>query len=165
MNDLASLLAIISESLRKHSLSVSCAESVTVGRIQSLLATNSGASEYFVGGITAYNFEQKVRHLSIDPDHALACNCVSDRVACEMAMGACNLFHSDLGLATTGYAEPCADHNVTDPFAYVAVATVAGDVRVERIMAPSTNCDRRHAMEHFATEAIRMLGDQLEQCD
>ena len=58
-----------------------------------------------------------------------------------------------------------ADHNVTDPFAYVAVATVAGDVRVERIMAPSTNCDRRHAMQHFATEAIRILGDHLELCD
>ena len=93
MNDLASLLASISESLRKRSLSVSCAESVTVGQIQSLLATNSGASAYFLGGITAYNFEQKVRHLSIDPDHALACNCVSDRVAGEMAMGACNEWH------------------------------------------------------------------------
>jgi nicotinamide-nucleotide amidase len=61
---------------------------------------------FFLGGITAYNIEQKVRLLGIDRAHAELVDCVSPRVPEEMAEGVSNMFQADIGLATTGYAEP-----------------------------------------------------------
>jgi nicotinamide-nucleotide amidase len=39
-----------------------------------------------------------------------------------MARGVCELFCSDLGVATTGYAEPSVADGVSDPFAWWALA-------------------------------------------
>jgi nicotinamide-nucleotide amidase len=49
-------------------------------------------------------------------------NSVSAAVAEEMARGVCGLFGSDLGVATTGYAEPSPDDGVASPFAFWALA-------------------------------------------
>lgn len=108
--------------LRSPKLTVSAAESLTCGRVQSLLGAVSGSSEYFLGGITAYSLDQKVRHLGVDRAAAKRVNSVSAEVAEQMARGACRLFGSDLGVATTGYAEPSKADDVTDPFAWWALA-------------------------------------------
>lgn len=83
---------------------VSLAESVTAGLLQAALASADTALKFFEGGVTAYNIDQKVRHLHIDRQKAEACNCVSEQTAAEMAMGACMLFGTDWGIAVTGYA-------------------------------------------------------------
>lgn len=98
-------------------LTLAVAESITCGRVQAHVGAISGASEFFLGGITAYTLEEKVRHLGVDRAEAEACNCVSARVAEQMARGACVLFGADVGLATTGYAEPSDERSVADPFA------------------------------------------------
>jgi nicotinamide-nucleotide amidase len=49
-------------------------------------------------------------------------NAVSAAVAEQMARGACALFGSDLGVATTGYAEPSPANDVAVPFAWWALA-------------------------------------------
>jgi nicotinamide-nucleotide amidase len=108
--------------LRGPRLTLAVAESVTSGRLQARLGATSGASDYFLGGITAYSLEEKVRHLGVDRGHAEADHCVSARVAEQMARGACILFGSDLGASTTGYAEPSPALNVATPFAWWAVA-------------------------------------------
>jgi len=82
------------------------AESLTCGRVQARIGQISGASEFFLGGITTYSLDQKVRHLGVDRAGASAVNSVSAAVAEQMARGVCALFGSELGLATTGYAEP-----------------------------------------------------------
>lgn len=105
-------------------LTLGVAESMTCGSLQALIGSASGASEFFCGGLTAYALEQKVRHLGVDRAHADAVNCVSATVAEQMAAGACRLFGADLGLATTGYAEPNAAAEVKEPFAFWALAHV-----------------------------------------
>lgn len=98
------------------------AESLTAGRVQARVAAVSGASEYFLGGITAYTIDQKVKHLGVNRATAAAVNCVSATVAEQMAVGACALFGSDLAVATTGYAEPAPALGVVRPFAWWALA-------------------------------------------
>lgn len=110
--------------LREPRLTLAVAESLTCGNLQALIGLVSGASEYFLGGVTAYTLEQKVRHLGVDRVEAKATNCVSVSVAEQMALGACRLFGSELGLATTGYAEPSAAQGVAEPFAFWALAYV-----------------------------------------
>jgi nicotinamide-nucleotide amidase len=98
------------------------AESLTAGNVQTRVAATSGASNYFVGGITAYSLAQKVKHLGVDRVGAKRVNSVSADVAEQMARGACALFSADIGVATTGYAEASPKNGVADPFAWWALA-------------------------------------------
>ena len=81
----------------------------------------SGASNYFLGGITAYTLEQKVKHLHVNRAAARRVDCVSQQVAVEMAQGAADLFGADIAVATTGYAEPNPAAGVEAPMAWWAL--------------------------------------------
>jgi nicotinamide-nucleotide amidase len=123
---------------RAPRLTLAAAESMTCGRVQARIGEVSGASEFFLGGITAYTLEQKVRHLGVERADAAACKCVSATVAEQMARGAAALFGADVGVATTGFAEPTdsilkvlrpegrksdtAEMGLAEPFAFWAVA-------------------------------------------
>jgi nicotinamide-nucleotide amidase len=96
------------------------AESLTCGRLQAAIGAMSGASGYFLGGVTAYTLDQKVQLLGVDRRAAKKVNCVSAGVAEAMAAGAARMFGADFAVATTGYAEP-ADA-VAVPFAWWAIA-------------------------------------------
>ena len=107
--------------LREPVLTLSVAESLTCGHVQARIGEASGASGYFLGGITAYSLEQKVKLLGVDRAQAAPVNSVSREVAEQMARGACELFGSDLAVATTGYAEPSIDDGVELPLAWWAL--------------------------------------------
>ena len=107
--------------LSKPALTLAVAESLTVGHMQARIAAVSGASDYFLGGITAYTLEQKVKQLGVNRAHARSVNCVSQRVAVEMASGAAKLFGAQLAVASTGYAEPSPKHKVKIPHAWWAI--------------------------------------------
>jgi nicotinamide-nucleotide amidase len=107
--------------LRKPRWSLAAAESVTGGRVQAQITSVAGASDYFLGGLTAYTLAQKVRHLGVSRAHAARVEGVSQQVAVEMALGVCDLFGADLGVATTGYAQPNRVRGVKVPFAWWAI--------------------------------------------
>jgi len=103
-------------------LTLAVAESLTAGRVQARVSAESGASTYFRGGITAYTLESKVRHLGVDRAEAERSACVSAKVAEQMAQGVCRFFGSDVGVSTTGWAEPSEENHVYQPFAWWAVS-------------------------------------------
>src|ERR1043165_7142361 len=107
--------------LAPPSLTLAVAESLTCGRVQSRIGEISGASQFFLGGVTAYTLDAKVRQLGVDRAAARRVKCVSLSVAEQMARGVCGLFGSDLGVATTGYAEASKADGVRDPFAWWAL--------------------------------------------
>jgi len=108
--------------LREPRLTLAVAESLTCGHLQAAVGAISGASEFFLGGVTAYTLAQKVRHLGVERAAAEPVNSVSAEIAEQMARGACAAFGSDLALATTGYAEPAPERGVTAPVAFWALA-------------------------------------------
>ena len=137
-------------------MTVAAAESLTVGRVQAELGRWSGSSGYFAGGVTAYEIAAKVKLLGVDAGHAGAVNAVSARVAEEMARGAASLFGCEIGVATTGYAEPDASRGVAEPLAWVAVARGA-HVRSARVDGAGLG---RGAMQaRAATAALRLLAE------
>lgn len=87
------------------------AESVTAGFLQGAMASAELALQFFEGGITTYNINQKSRHLKIDRKKAEECNCVSEHTVNEMAIGVCELFGTDWGIAVSGYATPVPESN------------------------------------------------------
>src|SRR5215212_7236086 len=112
--------------------SVSVAESVTAGFVQAALASAELALQFFEGGITTYNINQKVKHLHIDRKKGEECNCVSNITANEMAMGVCRLFETDWGIAVTGYATPVPESE-NKLFAFFSICFKEKIVVSERI--------------------------------
>ncbi|MDO8541925.1 MAG: CinA family protein [Opitutaceae bacterium] len=108
--------------LRRPALTLAAAESLTCGRVQARVGEISGASDFFLGGITTYTLDQKVEHLGVDRASARRVKSVSAAVAEQMARGVCRLFGSDVGVATTGYAETSPADRVENPFAWWALA-------------------------------------------
>ena len=128
--------------LREPRRTLAVAESLTCGNVQAYIGRISGASEFFLGGITAYTLEQKVKLLGVNRDEAEKVNCVSAEIVEQMARGAANSFGADLALATTGYAEPSEEHDVAVPFAWWALAQRDGETwstQSHRVECPDAN--------------------------
>lgn len=113
-------LEYIGKILKKKKETIAAAESVTSGILQFALSSITDASQFFQGGLTAYNLGQKCKHLLVEPIHAQMVNCVSQRVATEMAIGISQLFSSDWGIGITGYASPVPESG-NKVFAYYSI--------------------------------------------
>jgi len=83
---------------------LSTAESCTSGRIAASLTQVSGSSDYFQGGLVAYQDSLKVRFLGVNQTDIDVYDVVSRPVVGQMVRGACELFHTDFAIASTGYA-------------------------------------------------------------
>lgn len=144
----------VKELLTQRSETLSVAESLTSGNLQAMIGSVSWASWFFKGWITAYTESMKVQHLSVDQEHAHSINCVSQRVANEMAMGVCKLFDSRWWISTTWYAE--ARWEVSTPHAYYAIAyTMDWEVTIidewKVIWSESMS---RSEMQHYVCEIV-----------
>jgi nicotinamide-nucleotide amidase len=144
--------------LRPPGRTLAVAESLTGGCVQARVTEISGASGFFLGGVTAYTLGQKTKLLGVDRRHAAAVNCVSARVAEEMATGACRLFGADVAVATTGYAErfATADGAVIDPMAWWAIAARDGGGRPRAVRHGRVECPGASR-----TEVQRMVADAV----
>lgn len=113
-------LRAIRDQLIKKGESISIAESVTSGLLQFAMSNTMDTVDFFQGGITVYNANQKFRQLNIEPTHALAVNCVSEQVAIELAQNVRIKFDSEYGVGITGYASAVPESG-NKLFAYFAI--------------------------------------------
>ncbi len=113
--------------MRAHTLTIAAAESLTVGRVQTLLGLVSGASDYFLGGVTAYTLEQKEKLLGVPRSESQPCAGVSESIARQLALGARRLFGAEIAVSTTGFAEPAPEHGEPFPMAWWALAWAPPD--------------------------------------
>jgi len=162
MNTAAELKKLI---LTKPALTLAVAESLTAGHVQAQIASTSGASDFFLGGITTYNLEQKVKQLGVNRAHARSVNGVSQRVAVEMASGALKLFGAQVALATTGYAEPAPKQKVKTPHAWWAIChrVRGGAVMVVSGYVEVAGADRLAVQERVADAALGELVSYLRE--
>ncbi len=151
--------------LGRPRLTLAVAESLTAGHLQAAIASVSGASEYFLGGVTAYTLEQKVKLLGVSRAHAKRVNCVSQGVAVEMAAGAGELFGADIAVATTGYAEPSKADGVKAPMAWWALChrKRGGRVAVLSGLVELPGASRVEAQQRVAAEVIARLAAYLRE--
>lgn len=104
--EIISLINEIHISLRKRGETLSTAESLTAGGLGAALTCVSGASDIFLGSITAYTPEVKISHLHLEKTLIAKHTVVSEEVAVEMAKGANKSFGSTWCISTTGVAGP-----------------------------------------------------------
>lgn len=151
----------------KAGITLAVAESASAGHLSALVASVSGASTFFQGGVVAYSLDQKVDILGVTAVHAASCNCVSDRVAREMAFGVRRMFKTDVGVSVTGYSGPyhAAGVSVEEPFAWVGF-DVRGHMWAERVPGPTADWldgdDKRvSTQEEYAQVAAERLAEFL----
>lgn len=87
-------------------VTLSTAESCTGGDISSLITDVPGSSDYYLGGVIAYDNKLKIEILGVKEDSIGTFGAVSREVAEEMAEGVSSLTGSDFALAVTGIAGP-----------------------------------------------------------
>lgn len=105
-NEILGLVSDIHDSLRARGETLSTAESLTAGGLSNALTIIPGASDVFLGSITAYRPDIKVSHLEVSSETISEHTVVSEQVAIEMGMGANKSFGSTWSIATTGVAGP-----------------------------------------------------------
>jgi len=105
-NEILGFSAEIVEHLRQRGETISTAESLTAGSVSAAIVMVAGASDVFVGGMTAYRDEIKVSHLDVDPELIEKHTVISEEVAVAMAKGAIKSFGTTWAIGTTGVAGP-----------------------------------------------------------
>ena len=153
-------LAGLKEQLMGRKRTIAVAESLTGGNLQALLTSVSGSSNYFAGGMTVYNLTQKVNLLKVDEEEARRTNCVSPLVAEQMAQNVAHLFGTNIGIGTTGYAEPNTEIKV--PFAFYAIAIDSQVVLGGKIKGE--NLSRMGMQRKVSEEVIKVLYAHLMSC-
>lgn len=113
------------------SITVAVAESVTAGALSNVLCSEPGASNYFRGGVVAYNINSKKEILNIDVKYAEENNFANPSTTLEMAKQISKMFKARIGMATTGYSLPMyrkenkelgeCELNINNPYAYVCL--------------------------------------------
>lgn len=93
----------------KQNATLSVAESCTGGMIGHLCTRQSGASNWYKGGVISYQEELKEKLLSVDKALLTERGAVSSEVAKAMALGVRKNLGSTWGLATTGVFGPSSD--------------------------------------------------------
>ncbi len=97
---------LVGELLRRRGLRLAVAESCTGGLIGHRLTNVAGSSTYYVGGISAYAYEAKVRLLGVRWETLEQYGAVSEETVIEMARGVRRALAADVGLSVSGIAGP-----------------------------------------------------------
>ncbi|MCK4246724.1 CinA family protein [Candidatus Bipolaricaulota bacterium] len=140
--------------LNKKRLTISVAESCTGGLLASRITDVSGASDYFRGGVVAYQNEVKQTLLGV-PAHILAeKGAISRETAQAMAKGCRKLFQSDIAAAITGIAGPTGGTQ-SKPIGLVYIAVVSEKRSEEKRFVWSGN--RMSNKEASVGAALKMM--------
>jgi PncC family amidohydrolase len=96
----------VGECLRQRGWRLAIAESCTGGLLGHRITNVPGSSTYYMGSITAYAYDAKVRLLGITWETLEKYGAVSKETVIAMARGVRRVLSSDIGLSVSGIAGP-----------------------------------------------------------
>ena len=147
------LEAVIGSLLKGTGRTLSVAESCTGGEIAHLITTVPGSSEYFLGSVTSYSPDIKVRILGVDARIIEEKGIVSSAVAEAMAEGVRHITGSTFSVATTGWADAYGDEREPAGTVWVGVSGPKGS----RSCRFQYKGDRKRNIERFSASALDFL--------
>jgi nicotinamide-nucleotide amidase len=101
-----SMEEVVLDLLRERGFTLALAESITGGMIGEMITRVPGSSETFMGSVVSYSNDMKLRLLGVSEGTLRKNGAVSHLCAREMAIGAREAGHADVGLSVTGVAGP-----------------------------------------------------------
>ena len=153
------LEARIGQVLTHRKLTLAIAESATGGQVADRITSVAGSSNYFLGGIIAYDNVIKNMLLQVPYATLQQHGTVSRHTAIAMAHGVCCLMRAAVGVSTTGIAGPSIS-TLSKPVGLVYVAVALGDRTASRRHVFHGNRDENK--RHFAQAALKLLGEVLD---
>ena len=148
--------------LRQRSLRLAVAESCTGGLIGHRLTNIPGSSDYYMGSVTAYAYEAKVRLLGVSWSSLEKYGAVSQEVAIEMARGLRTSLDADIGLSVTGIAGP-GGGTPEKPVGLTWIGFSSPDGEEARQFV--WQGDRLQVKEQSAEAALRLLVEYLQKVE
>jgi nicotinamide-nucleotide amidase len=156
---MSSLAGEIVDLLRRKGLTLGLVESATGGLISHLITNIPGSSDVYLGSVTSYSNDAKVRIVGVSADNIEQYGAVSPQVAEEMAQGGRRMFGADICVADTGIAGPggaTADKPVG--LFYIGLSHEGGTFSRKHVFSGD-----REANKHAAAEtALTWLKEYLE---
>ncbi len=105
------------------------AESCTGGGIGQMLTDVAGSSNYFLGGVIAYDNQVKISLLGVSSEDLALAGAVSEAVALQMAAGVRTRLGASWGLSVTGIAGPSGGTEAKlVGLVYIGLAGPSGEV-------------------------------------
>ncbi|MFS0854001.1 CinA family protein [Microbacterium sp. 179-I 3D4 NHS] len=148
------VLTRLSELAQERGVRLCVVESLTSGRLASTIGAGEGASEWFGGGIVAYQTEEKERILGVTP----GLDPTSAECAEQLAEGGRRLFDADLCVATTGVGGPGPENG--HPAGTVYLGWSSSDGTGNRMLALSG--EPEEIMDAAVAAAVKLLAFHAE---
>jgi PncC family amidohydrolase len=150
----------LGERLREKGLRLAVAESCTGGLIGHRLTNVPGSSTYFIGGVTSYAYEAKVRLLGVRWETLERYGAVSRETVLEMACGVRQALAVDVGVAVSGIAGP-GGGTPEKPvgFTWIGLSTPDGD----EAWSYRFTGERHEIKEQAAEQAMQRAAEYLEK--
>lgn len=153
------LEVLVGELLRRRGLRLSVAESCTGGLIGHRITNVAGSSTYYMGSVTAYAYEAKVRLLGVRWATLEKYGAVSKETVLEMAKGVRRALAADIGLSVSGIAGP-GGGTPEKPVGLLWIGlSVASVDEAWRFVFPG---DRMEVKSQSAEAALQLLVDYLD---
>ena len=148
----------VGELLRPLGLKLAVAESCTGGLVGHRITNVPGSSEYFLGGVTAYAYEAKVKLLGVSWDTLTRYGAVSRETVLEMARGARRALEADIGISVSGIAGPGGGMSEKPVGLTWIGLSASGFEEARSFVFPG---DRLEVKEQAAEQALRLLTEYL----
>lgn len=146
---------VVASLLIENNFTISVAESLTGGKISSMLIEKSGISESFLAGVVCYSNKSKINTLGVNEETLERFGAVSEEVAKEMALGVANRLGADFAVATTGIAGPNTDES-GKPVGLTYIGIYAqGDISVKECLFTGDRELIRYRTSVEALEEVR----------
>ena len=156
------LAEVVGVRCRDLGLRISTAESCTGGLVGGALTEVSGSSDWYVGGVVAYENRRKHEDLGVSLSSIETEGAVSRAVVEAMATGVADRCGAEIGVATTGVAGPGGGRDDKP------VGTVWIGIADERGVASRCfgfNGDRRLVRRRTVLAALQLLRFRLDRID
>ena len=156
----------LAERLVENGLAVATAESLTAGLLSAELTEKSGASGFFLGGISCYQDDVKINELGVDPQLIAERTAVDGEVAIQLAANARAKFSKAcsknvdqvLGVSTTGIAGPDSAGGIPVGTVYLGISSVRGS----RFIALKLEGNRPQIRAGTVTAALAAIQDEIQ---
>ena len=146
---------VVANLLIENNFTISIAESLTGGKISSMLVEKSGISEALLEGIVCYSNKSKINTLGVREETLEKFGAVSEEVAKEMALGVAKRLGVDFAVATTGIAGPNSDESGKPVgLAYIGIYA-QGDISVKECLFTGDRELIRYRTSVEALEEVR----------
>jgi nicotinamide-nucleotide amidase len=148
-----SLEDAVLDRLKARGETLAVAESMTGGLLASRLTAIPGASEAFLGGVTAYTVVAKAALLGLDPAWLGVVGTVSESCAIALAEAARNRLGATWALGICGNAGPGAEGGAAVGAVFIALAGPSGTV----VRSPKLVGDRAEMQIRSTAMALDLL--------